>query len=196
MVHERETGILTDRQRKWLAGELDDEIEAGSSTERNMRRRILHRIFHGLLDGTLLLRSEKLEEEHRAKIFDPTQPPDFLGPVDDKGLFLEVQTLEKQISKFLAFLYIGLAERDPEHVGSDFGEILKDAHEGVETQTGWRLQEFEYTAEFDRGPDTGAIVERFEHGEVSEEEAIWLLRQELIEPEEFSEYFQENPDKR
>lgn len=62
---DRPTGILTERQRKWLLGQLDDELSA--EAERQMSWRVRRRVRHALIDFTLL---QWLDSTHVNQIFD------------------------------------------------------------------------------------------------------------------------------
>lgn len=62
---DRPTGILTERQRKWLLGQLDDELSA--EAERQMSWRVRRRVRHALIDFTLL---QWLDTTHVNQIFD------------------------------------------------------------------------------------------------------------------------------
>lgn len=62
---DRPTGIFTERQRKWLLGQLDEELTPNN--ERQISYRVRRRVRHALIDFTLL---QWLDSTHVNQIFD------------------------------------------------------------------------------------------------------------------------------
>jgi len=194
-MSERKRGVFTTGQREYLQGEVD-------FSEYTKRSRIREHIHASLMDGSLLL---NLPEEDRERIFNPRQSPSVdyespLGDGEDKGQVqnrvdakLESHELEKAIANFLAFIYVGLDKHRPEDAWP-FDQILKNALLRVEREEGWVLEEFEFTANFDKSDgDLERRHERFKAGEASMNEATTLLQQGVIGDDEFKQYAEEYP---
>ena len=189
-MSERKRGIFTAGQREYLQGDVD-------FSQYTKRSRMREHIHAALLDGALL---ENLPTEDRERIFNPDKAPsvDYESPLVLEGdeekvqnrvdLALESHELEKSVAELLAFVYLGLSNDRPEGAWS-FESILKNAMLRVERQQGWILEDFEFTAEFDKSSENlERRHERFERGEATMEEATMLLQHGMIDDDDFTEY--------
>lgn len=195
-------GILTSSQQEYLA--------EGAEFEKYKKRSDIRKHIHSaLLDGEVLF--DNLPEEDREQVFDPRKAPqaEYIHPTDeggkDKGevgnsvdIAMELDELERNIAALIALVYEGLEKytvRERQHTdnteryGRPFDEIIGTAMNKVANRNGWYLEEFEFTAKFDKSGHSDRL-EALESGEAGKDEAIALLQQGEISKEQFDEYYE------
>lgn len=180
------SAILTDRQRRWITGEIDD-ISAGA--ERAMKSRIRERIQTGIFDINLLMRQHPVEELEKA-----LSEPDWYD--DD---VTRVPPLEDAISALAGLIYLRVHELERElgqreDNDSDGQRTALHVRGGIDmalARLGIAAKEIDVSIDIDRSGDLDTLVEEGDLSDVSRTQLAQLNREGKIDDETFSEVMTE-----
>lgn len=171
----RDRGILTKDDRKFLRGEKDFESE---QSVRDTRYRIRKRVRNGLLDFSILL--HHLDRNDREQIFEAFEKPSL--SIDDGNVSLSPEEfqnvikktmLTKGISDSLSFVYLGV-----EDAGGSFTGVLESAISEAEEERGYVVEDVKVNIDVTREqPQFEDLIEKFEQGEpLSRSEISQIVR--------------------
>lgn len=176
------SAVLTDRQRRWITGEIDD-ISGGA--ERAMKARIRERIEAGIFDINLLMQQHSVEELEKA-----LSEPDWYE--EDVA---HVPPLEDAISALAGLIYLRAHELERE-----LGQREDDDSDGQRTalhvrggidmalgRLGVAARDIDVEINVNRGEDLDTLVKRGELADVSEIQLAQLKQEGKIDGETFSE---------
>jgi len=176
------SAILTDRQREWLTGELDD-ISAGA--ERAMKARIRDRIQAGIFDMTLVL-----EQLDVADIEKALSEPDWAnsGATD-------IPPLENAISALGGILYLRchelereVGQRDDDRPdGRRTGLHVRGGIERALTRLGIAAEDITVDVRVTRGESLEDVAETGDLSAVGRKQLARMKRDGHITAEEYSE---------
>jgi len=180
------SAVLTDRQRRWITGEIDD-ISGGA--ERAMKARIRERIQNGVFDINLLMQQHSVEELEKA-----LSEPDW----SDEDV-THVAPLENVISALAGLIYLRAHELERE-----LGQREGDDTDGQRTalhvrggidmalaRLGVAAKEIDVSIDIDRSGDLDTLVEEGELSDISRTQLAHLNREGKIDDETFSEVMAE-----
>lgn len=176
---DRDRGILSERDRKFLRG--DSDVEPKSDRERKVREDIRGRIFHGMVDFSLIFRC--LEERDREQIFDFSDRTE-----------KEAWALQNGMMYALALLY----EQSHRDGAPEFEYLFRVAVGAVEQGGGtitFEPPEISVNIDTSGVVDLGSIGEKLEEGRpdtLTEDEADALEFVFEQEKGEMNEYVRES----
>lgn len=186
-VVDRQTGILNEKDRKYLLDHSDSDIEPGSNAERKIRRRIREKCKHAILDFSILV--NELEHRDRAQIFPSairdSNAPIWRGMVDAFAFMFygDGELIQRSIRRSTdPDVTVGgeikqASEVDEYTPGFPVRWLVVQALTGAGNRAGYVIRDIEldYSAEQIQ-PDQ--MIERLKHGQnLSIEEICYYLNQ-------------------
>lgn len=167
---DRERGILTTADRRYLLGQSD--IEPGTQAERDTRQRIRNRVYNSLLDFEILL--QHMEPRDRQQVFEKRSDSD----PEHEWAVLE------SVDATVGFLVLGLAD-----LGQMDREFAKHIENGIRRAYAEReivLDDVNCTVEVQEG-EPYADLDQNDLNEIPITELQQLLTAKKISPEEFAD---------
>jgi hypothetical protein len=176
---ERDRGILTPDDRKFLKGEKKYQSE---QSERDARYRIRSRIKDAILDFSILL--HHLDRHDREQIFSTYEGVSGLSNDSDELSgeafrdFVEATMFQNGISDAISFFTLGI-----EDTNEPVDSMLETGIAGAEEEKGYLVDEVTVEISVKREkPEIEALLEKFESGEpLTEEELEAVIRSGEIE---------------
>ncbi|MDL0145844.1 hypothetical protein [Halobacterium salinarum] len=176
---DRDRGILTPDDRKFLKGEKEYQSE---QSERDARYRIRSRIKDAILDFSILL--HHLDRHDREQVFSTY---DGVSGLSDNGDelsgeafrdFVESTMFQNGISDALSFFILGI-----EDTNEPVDSVLETGIAGAEEEKGYLVDEVTVEISVKRKkPEIEALLEKFEAGEpLTEDELEAVIRSGEIE---------------
>ena len=173
LSHDRERGILTPADRKFLRGEKE---YASEQSERDARYRIRQRVKNAIMDFSILLRH--MQDKDRSQIFsdyftESKEPdPDELTN-DDLEDIIEETMFIGGVSDAIGFFYLGSTD-----TGTPFDEVIEAGLSSGEEQRGFVVDSVDVSFDISREqPDTGDLLNKLLSGEgLTAEELRAVLR--------------------
>ncbi|MDL0126300.1 hypothetical protein PNQ92_12910 [Halobacterium salinarum] len=176
---DRDRGILTPDDRKFLKGEKEYQSE---QSERDARYRIRSRIKDAILDFSILL--HHLDRHDREQVFSTY---DGVSGLSDNGDelsgeafrdFVESTMFQNGISDALSFFILGI-----EDTNEPVDSMLETGIAGAEEEKGYLVDEVTVEISVKRKkPEIEALLEKFEAGEpLTEDELEAVIRSGEIE---------------
>lgn len=164
---DRPTGIFTERQRKWLLGQLDDEISP--NTERQIRYRVRRRLRHALIDFSLL---QWLESGDINQVFQGVH-----DDVDEGELGQDASdALTQSLPYVFAFLMRGFRLRyDLIEWAWEAGIQTAISQGAIRTQDELPIMDLSYTFDIKGVVPLDKLESRYENGEVLTRDALMAL---------------------
>ncbi|OIB58041.1 hypothetical protein [Natrialba sp. SSL1] len=176
---ERDRGVLTPDDRKFLKGEKEYQSE---QSERDARYRIRSRIKDAILDFSILL--HHLDRNDREQVFSTYEGISGLSNNSDElsgeafREFVESTMFQNGISDAISFFILGI-----EDTNEPVDSMLETGIEGAEEEKGYLVDEVTVEISVKRKkPELEVLLEKFESGEpLTEDELEAVIRSGEIE---------------
>lgn len=164
---DRPTGIFTERQRKWLLGQLDGEYSPND--ERAMSYRVRQRLRHALIDFSLL---QWLESDDINQIFQGVH-----GDVEEGDIRHDASdALTQSLPYVFAFLMRGFRLRHELIEWAWEAGIQTAINQGaIRTQDELPIMDLSYTFDIKGVVPLDKLEIRYENGEVLTRDALMAL---------------------
>lgn len=175
--------LLTERQREFVRGEVDDELSDGA--ERQMRKRIRERVAASMWDFFYLFDSDHFTEEDIEQVFGdelltPREKEEFQDDTAETHVLPKPSVPRTLIPSALSFFYLA---------DDNFEDSIEKGVEDALAKQGWDA-DVDCRLLIEKRERLDELLERTQAGEISQDvwsKAVTLRSAGLISEEEASE---------